>query len=182
VVAVLAGGRGRRLGGSKPGRLVAGRPLIAWPLAAAAAAGLEAVVVAKPGTPLPVLAVPVWREPVEPVHPLLGLVHALERAEDVVAVGCDMPFVTPGALRALAAAPAPAGPEPLLARYDRAALPALRAGLEAEAPLRAVFASLGPAAVDIDPACLRNVNTPEQLAAADSELRRAHGLGAWRCP
>jgi len=89
---VLAGGRGRRLGGAKPTAELGGRPLIAWPLAAAREAGLEAVVVAKAATPLPSdLDVPVWTEPDEPVHPLAGLVHALERADGraVVAVACD---------------------------------------------------------------------------------------------
>ena len=63
LVAVLAGGRGRRLGGAKPAAELCGRPLVAWPLEAARAAGLEAVVVAKAGTPLPDLDVPVWIEP-----------------------------------------------------------------------------------------------------------------------
>ena len=67
LVAVLAGGRGRRMGGPKALARARRRPLIARPLAAAAAAGLEAVVVAKAGTPLPPLGVPVWHEPDEPV-------------------------------------------------------------------------------------------------------------------
>lgn len=50
--AVLAGGRGSRLGGAKPTAELAGRPLISYPLAALAAAGLEAFVVAKPSTDL----------------------------------------------------------------------------------------------------------------------------------
>ncbi len=83
IVAVLAGGRGRRLGGAKPLATLAGAPLIARPLAAAAAAGLPAVVVVKPATRLPALDVPVWEEPDEPVHPLLGIVTALERAASV---------------------------------------------------------------------------------------------------
>jgi molybdopterin-guanine dinucleotide biosynthesis protein A len=49
---VLAGGRGSRLGGSKATVELAGRPLISYPLAALAAAGLDAFVVAKPDTPL----------------------------------------------------------------------------------------------------------------------------------
>ena len=55
IVAVLAGGRGRRMGASKATVALAGEPLISRPLAAARAAGLEAVVVAKPDTALPEL-------------------------------------------------------------------------------------------------------------------------------
>lgn len=49
---VLAGGRGSRLGGAKAMAELAGRPLISYPLTALLEAGLEAVVVAKPGTDL----------------------------------------------------------------------------------------------------------------------------------
>jgi molybdopterin-guanine dinucleotide biosynthesis protein A len=62
LVAILAGGQGRRM-------------------RAASDAGLDAVAVAKAGTALPALDAPVWLEPDEPVHPLLGIVTALERAE-----------------------------------------------------------------------------------------------------
>src|SRR5690348_1240038 len=80
-----------------------GRPLVAWPLAAAATAGLEPVVIAKPGSELPD-GVTVWHEPDEISHPLAGLVCALERAgAPLVALACDMPFVTPGLLARLAA-------------------------------------------------------------------------------
>ena len=77
IVAVLAGGRGRRMGRPKALVELGGAPLIAHPLAAAAAAGLDAVVIAKAGTALPALDVPVWLEPDQPVHPLLGIVTAL---------------------------------------------------------------------------------------------------------
>src|SRR4051812_50149949 len=46
--AVLAGGRGSRLGGGKAGIQLSGRPLISYPLAAIAAAGLGAGVCAQP--------------------------------------------------------------------------------------------------------------------------------------
>ena len=52
-VAVLAGGRGSRIGGHKALVPLCGRPLITYPLAAARAAGLSAVVVAKRDTQLP---------------------------------------------------------------------------------------------------------------------------------
>ena len=103
--AVLAGGRARRLGGDKALLEVAGRPLVAWPLAALAAALAEVVVVAKRDTPLPELGdVEVWHEPDQPHHPRAGIAHALERAagRPVLVCAADMPLVTPElVLRAL---------------------------------------------------------------------------------
>ena len=55
---VLAGGLGSRIGGDKALVQLGGRPLITYPLAAAEAAGLDAVVVAKRTTKLPALDVP----------------------------------------------------------------------------------------------------------------------------
>jgi len=155
-----------------------GRPLLAWPLAAAAEAGLEAVVVAKPGSALPELDVPVWAEPERPSHPLTGIVAALERAAPraIVALACDMPFVPPDLIARLAGldavSAAPPG-EAFPARYAPAALPALRAALAREAPLRAALAELGPAeiaAADPDRALL-GVNDPAALARAERLLR-----------
>ncbi len=180
-VAVLAGGRSRRMGAPKALVPFAGAPLIARPLAAAEAAGLDAVVVAKAGSELPPLAVPVWLEPDEPRHPLTGLVRALEGGRPVVAVACDMPFVTSGLLAHLAGLDAPAAPrvagrlEPFPGRYEPSALPALRTALAREAPVREVLAALAPAELDEadlrafgDPARLvLGVNTPEELAAAE---------------
>jgi molybdopterin-guanine dinucleotide biosynthesis protein A len=184
---VLAGGRARRMGGAKATALLAGRPLVAWPLAACAAAGLEAVVVAKATTALPPLEVAVWHEAETPSHPLLGLVRALEGAGErpVVAMGCDMPFLAPGLLAALAAHPAPVvAPRvadrlaPLPARYTAAALPVLREALAREAPLRATLAALAPVILDEDalrrwgdPARLvASVNDAKALAAAEAAL------------
>jgi molybdopterin-guanine dinucleotide biosynthesis protein A len=153
---------------------LAGRPLIAWPLAAAAAAGLEAVVVAKRGSELPALEVAVWEEPDAPAHPLTGLVAALGRAGGpIVALACDMPFVTPGLIGRLAAAhgvAAPAG-QAFPARYEPAALPVLRAGLEREAAVRAVLAELGAIAVEAGEEELAGVNDPGALARAEAALR-----------
>jgi molybdopterin-guanine dinucleotide biosynthesis protein A len=170
---VLAGGLSRRMGSPKATVLFGGRPLIAWPLAAVAEAGLDAVVVAKPGSSLPPLEVAVWDEPEAPSHPLTGLVAALERAGGpVIALACDMPFVSPGLIARLAAAQgvaAPAG-EAFPARYEPSALPVLRAGLAGEAAVRAVLAELGAAPVEADAEELVGINDPEALARAEAAL------------
>ena len=177
LVAVLAGGRGRRMGGPKPLAELAGRPLVEYPLVAATAAGLRAVVVAKAGTPLPP-GLEVWHEPDEPVHPLVGIVTALERAGDAVVVtACDMPFVPAELLARLAAGPEAAVVaggrlEPFPARYEPAWLPDLRTALERRAPLTATLEALAPATIALDDAAsLRSINTPEELAAADEVAR-----------
>jgi molybdopterin-guanine dinucleotide biosynthesis protein A len=114
----------------------------------------------------------VWREPDAPVHPLLGIVTALERADGpVVAVACDQPFLTPSLLARVAAGPEAAVTaggqlEPFPARYEPAALPALRAALAREAAVRATLAALEPAVIDVDAHEVASVNTPEELAAA----------------
>ena len=186
--AVLAGGLGSRLGGDKATVELGGEPLIARPLAALAAAGLEAVVVAKPETELPPLRVPVVREPEQPVHPLCGIVAALEHADGrpVLALACDLPFLDPLLLAWLAwlpdplAVPAPGGePQPLVARYGPTLLAPLKLALERGEPLRRTVESLRPRLVGNpelarfgDPARLFfNVNDAADLERARQILR-----------
>ena len=148
-----------------------GEPLIERPLAAARAAGLDAVVVAKADTTLPDL--PVLVEPAEPTHPLVGLVTALERGEPVVAVACDQPWVTPELLRALADHDGPAiavAGEPFPGRYEPSQLPVLRAALAEEASLRRTLTTLAPAVLGVPREVVASVNTPEELAAAERAL------------
>ncbi len=193
IVAVLAGGRGERIGGAKPTRELAGRPLIGYPLAAARAAGLDAIVVAKRDTELPsALAEPLLVEPDEPRHPLCGALAALEHVAQaspeaaVVLVGCDMPFLTGALLGWLAAALEPAilleaegRAQPLPARCGPEHMPLLREALTAQAPLREAFQSLAPAIVEEqalayfgDPRRLCfSVNSAEDLDTAERRLR-----------
>jgi molybdopterin-guanine dinucleotide biosynthesis protein A len=176
-VAVLAGGMGRRLGGDKALVQLGGRPLIEYPLEAAREAGLDAVVVAKRSTRLPPLDVPVLLEPDEPVHPLLGVITALEKLPAIIAVPCDMPFVDAADLATLAQMPfdvailRPAQPFPSL--YRGAMLPQLREALEARASVRSTQAQsfLAPTATaSMREAQPMTVNTPADLAAAERLL------------
>ena len=129
--AILAGGRGSRIGASKATVLLAGRPLASYPADAAREAGLDPFFVAKAGTPLPDLGIEVVAEPDTPVHPLAGIVAALEHAAaPIVVLACDLPFLTPPLLVALATRPEPLvvpadpRPQPLVARWSPELLPA----------------------------------------------------------
>jgi molybdopterin-guanine dinucleotide biosynthesis protein A len=186
LIAILAGGRGDRIGGGKPTLELGGRPLIEYAVSAAVGAGCDVAVFAKPQTDLPRLRVRIAEEPAEPRHPLCGIVAALRDAErPVIAMGCDLPFVAPELLAWLAKLTEPvAVPEaegrlqPLLARYDPSALGPLELALERRAPLQETVRGLGPRVVPEselrtfgDPArLLFNVNTRDDLAAAESLL------------
>jgi molybdenum cofactor guanylyltransferase len=175
-VAILAGGRGSRLGGSKAGVPLGGRPLLAHVLDAAR--GFETVVVAKRATELPAVDVPVWIEPDEPSHPLCGLVAAVERGGPLVAVACDQPWIT-GELLAQLAAGGPAvcavdgELEPFPGHYVPEQLNVLRAALAEEASLRRTLARLDVARVDVRRELVASVNTPEDLAAAERRVAAA---------
>jgi molybdenum cofactor guanylyltransferase len=187
VGAVLAGGKGKRLGRPKPTAPLGGRALLEHPLAALRDAGLDTVVVAKPATPLPAVELTVWHEPAEPVHPLLGVATALEHAEGraVLACACDLPFVTASLATwiaerddALVVPRAGGRLHPLFARYTAPLLPALHEALKRLAPLQEALAELDPAILDErelaafgDPErLLFNVNTPGDLARAEAML------------
>jgi molybdopterin-guanine dinucleotide biosynthesis protein A len=196
VGAVLAGGAGTRLVGevgpdardrprapSKAVAPVAGRPLVSYPIAALAEVCGRVAVLCKRDTELPELGeVERWDEPDEPRHPLLGIVHALERARTPVLVcAADMPFVTASACRELLAVSAvrsdaaavvaatEEGLEPLLGVYGPGLLPRLRAALGDE-PLRATVGSLAPVRVELPAPMLWSVNTPAELEEAAKAL------------
>jgi molybdopterin-guanine dinucleotide biosynthesis protein A len=165
-----------------------GRPLISYPLAAVEAAGLEPVVVCKGESKLPPLDCRVVREPPEPRHPLAGIVAALEASGDapVVAVACDMPFLEPALLGALAGLDAPlavaeaAGRlQPLPGRYPPALTRELSAALGRGLSLRDTVTSLGACVLAEselgrfgDPRWLWfSVNDEANLATAEAALR-----------
>lgn len=181
--AVLAGGAGSRLGQSKATASLAGRPLIAYPLAALAGVCERVVVVCKPASDLPELdGIERWDEPLTPRHPLTGIVHALETASAPVLVcAVDMPFVTADACRSLvqASGNAPAVVatatgvlQPVFALYAPAALETLREA-PADAALAATVELLDPTRVALPPAMVAGINTRDDLQAAEQRLSRA---------
>lgn len=177
---VLAGGAGRRLGGTdKPALVVGGQTLLERSVAAAAGAGAAQVVVVGP---LRDLAMPVtWtREDPPGGGPLAGLVAglaALEGAPDsVVVLAADLPRVSSALVGrllaglgpdtdAVAVVDAEGWVQPLVAVY-RAGL--LRAALDAvgdprDRPVRALLERLRVATLpDEDGAA--DIDTPGDLA------------------
>lgn len=145
LLGVLAGGQGRRMGGCDKSQLPApegsGETLLGRLLRLGHALGWACVVAGGPAREgVQVVAdIPPGIGPIGGLHALLA--HAGDRA--LIAVACDMPFVSGALLQRLAAAPAMASvlaardPEsgkwqPWFARYDAARVrPALGAAIAA---------------------------------------------------
>src|SRR4051794_2243050 len=175
---LLAGGRGRRLGGDKASVNLAGRPLAQWSLDALGAVLDEVVVACRLDTQIPPLVgvKEAWVEPEGARGPLVGLVSALReaRGRPIIACSVSLPLVTPAAVRALVQADLDGRPgavpivdgrlEPLLARWQPEALRVL-AGFAPEVPLAVATAALGPLQVRMDSrdAGLMRVCAPEDL-------------------
>ncbi len=191
---VLAGGRGRRMGGAKATVALQGRPLIAYALEAVAAAVEDVAVLTKADSELPNLpGTTVWVEPQTHHHPLVGIRQALALAagRPVLICAADLPLVTVELLRLLATADghgAPAvvasadgRPQPLLGRYEQSALEALSdPEVSGDRPLIEAVTAIGPRLLEVEDAqAVFNVNTPDDLlqAAAMLDRRRAAPRG-----
>lgn len=184
---ILAGGRGRRLGGrTKPLLDLGGQSILARQRAMFASLGVVPRLVAPDPVPFAGLGLEVVADDGR-TGALGALCVALERAttDVVVVLAGDMPFVTAAFVEALLAAlagheaavpyTASDGWHPLAAVYRRLAAARLRAGLDAgEGRVVAAVTALAPAALDddalaaLDPdgTLLCNVNTPDDYARA----------------
>lgn len=187
--AVLAGGRGRRVGGEKTSLELGGRTLLNRSVDALRFVGLDVVLVLRAGQAVP--PVPgqsqVLRDVAQDAGPLGGL-HALlgwMPGEWVLVVPCDQPFLRPELLTGLLEQPRKGVEaiigrpvdlaEPLPGLYHRSCLQAADDALgRGERSLRAFLASLRLREVPAsflhrwDPSLLSymNVNTPKDLANA----------------
>ena len=182
---ILAGGQGRRMGGSKLTVALRGEPLINYPLRAMRAALRDVAVIGKPDLDLaPTPGVMIWIEPEEPRHPLIGVIEAIALAggRSVLVCAADLPFVSPELIRLLAStdpqgapaviASAGSGTQPLLGLYrpQAAGLLAAAVGMQ-HAPTRQTVAGIGPLLVQVtDERELFNVNSPDDLLLAAAML------------
>jgi len=190
---VLAGGRSVRFGGEKAVALLEGKPLLVWAaerlesvcldVGVNVRVGTEAEAVAKAlGLPL------LYDEPGDAAGPLAGvkagLIWAEEQGARALAVSpCDAPLL-PGDLyvRLLAGGDGAAmaetrdGRQPLCALWPVTALPAVREALAggAHPPTWQMLERIGARKVVFEePAAFANVNTREDLAAAEAMRSRS---------
>lgn len=191
--AILAGGRGLRIGGEKSIVELQGKPLICYPVEAVQQVLSRVAILAKTGTQLPRLSgVAVWIEPESPRHPLVGITQALALAggRPVLVCAGDLPFVTPELIRRLVKADpgrstavvacAEERMQPLLGCYQPRALELL-AGAAREGTGRVLdaVAALEPVLLEVDdPEELFDVDSPDDLLMATAMLdrRRAETL------
>lgn len=188
LLAIFVGGSSRRMGRDKGLLLVPGgsEPIVEALVRRGRAAGLDPVLVGD-AAPYARLAAGVTRVDDEPLGagPLAGL-HAAARyalehgGSHVVAVACDMPYVTTEALvqtcahssAAVVVAPqrGPGAPwEPMLARYDAAQLVDVLADAISQGTrsFQHLFASIEVEALPLTPAierALEDWDTPDDIA------------------
>ena len=187
VFGILVGGRGTRMGGVQKALLPApdgpaGDTLLARSVRLGRGLGLEVVLSGQADLGAAAAGVPQIPDTTPPWGPLSGLaaLFAYARGRRVIALACDMPFVSAALLeRLLTEAPdavllAPRDPQtgkwqPLFARYDSAALaPVLERALAAgERSFQALFARVAVAEIALsaeEHALLRDWDTPADVA------------------
>lgn len=184
---MLAGGASQRMGRDKATLEVEGVAMVervAWALGRCFS---RVRVVIRPGTPVP-LELPAIEDRHAERGAMVGIAAALAAADApwVAVAACDLPFVEPALLLALAAlapidsehdivAPLGArGPEPLLALYRKRLLPELERRIAAgtlalhellQPPRLLAVPEADLRGVDPRLASLHNVNRPEDLRA-----------------
>jgi len=179
--AILAGGRGKRLGGTLKGLVrIGGEPIVQRQLRVLGPLVDERLIVSRDTTPYASCDARLVVDLHPGVGPLAGLEAALEAttAESLLVFACDLPFLDAALVTALRDAPAAEAvvarldgkAQPLAARYARSVLPRVQRRLSRDKlRLLDLVAELDPQWIDF-PAGTRalfNVNTPADVARAE---------------
>ena len=196
--AILAGGQARRLGGIDKSALVVGaRSILDRQLTLLGGLTRHLLIVTSDRSRVQPVGVPVVVDRIGGAGALGGLYTALVEAptEQVLIIGCDMPFLTAPFLRYLAERGRDAdvvvprnsyGRHPLCASYVRRTAPYFQARIQAgdlrigEALMDLTVHEIGPgdlAPFDPDGRLLLNVNTPEDYQRARSIAAVHEGAG-----
>lgn len=177
--AVLTGGVSRRMGSDKALLEVGGTAMSARVAAALTGAGCSPVVaVGGAAADLRSLGLDVVADAHPGEGPLGGILTALDaladRCDAVMVVACDLPFVDSAVIAAViealgsheVAAGRAGGPLPLCAVWSMRATAHLQARFDAgERAVHRAAVGLDLVEVVVDAGSLRNVNTPDDLAA-----------------
>ena len=175
--AILAGGAGRRMGSDKAMLPLRGRPLILDTADALRGRFSETFIVGGRAGAYAFTGLPSYPDRVRGGGPLAGIAAALavSSLDTLFVVACDIPDLDFDLIDRLLCAPqeyACAVPrvgedrfEPLFAVYRKSALPAMDAALAScRFGVHSLFSRLSAYYVDL-PAGIRNLNTPEDVAA-----------------
>jgi molybdopterin-guanine dinucleotide biosynthesis protein A len=186
--AILAGGRGERIGGAKAMRRLLADPMIEHVAAVLRPTVDRLAVVGDLGAAEVIDAVHLRDEAGDQVGPLAGVLSALqwsarESAQWLVVVPCDMPLLPPNLVERLldavidrdvatAYAQTPGGQHPLVSVWRAELALPLRSAMAGGHPaVRDMLARFGAVGVSFDDdRAFLNVNTPTDLAEAEELL------------
>ena len=189
---VLAGGAGRRMGAHKPLLQLGGKTLIEHVVAALDPLVAGVIVVTNDAEAMAFLGLPTVGDAEPGRGPLMGLYSGLLACPTpyALAVACDAPFLSPALLEALIARRRPAamtlpetehGPQPMPGVYPTAFAPSIASLLEGGRAAMRDLVVAGPvellsaedvSALDPEGRSFKDLDTPEDLAAARAMLER----------
>ena len=187
---ILAGGAGRRMGAPKPLLRLGGRTLIEHVIAAVEPLVAGVIVVTNDADALAYLRLPTVPDAEPGRGPLMGLYSGLLACPTPYAltVACDAPFLSPSLLEALIARRRPDamtlpetadGPQPMPGVYPTALAPVIAVLLDGGRAAMRDLTHTAPVellsrdevnAHDPKGRSFRDLDTPEDLAAAEAEL------------
>jgi molybdopterin-guanine dinucleotide biosynthesis protein A len=193
-ISIQAGGQSRRMGTDKALVQLGGIPLIEHVLKRVEGLADEILITSNHTEGLTYLGVPMVQDPIPGAGALAGLETALNaaRGEHVLVLACDMPFVSRELIRYMielapradVVVPIHAGYfEPLHAIYSKECLPRIESSLQdGQTRVISFYDEVRVQVIDenkivtFDPQGMSffNINTPEDLAFAESYISRQY--------